>query len=316
MKIGVRLLILFAIFIGCKMPEQTGPILLQKHELESFASASAIEFYGDKLYVVGDDSRSLLVLDKDYNFIESVELFPGDTLRIPKKEKSDLEASTIVQYKDKPCLMVAGSSSKTTREVFFLFPLNDMLNYERLSATPFIDSLREQGLTRINLEGLAMVNDMLVFANRANMGHPHNHLIAAPSAFITQPDVLLPKLIKLKLGKDEDTVKGVSGLAYIKSLDLLLFTASIEMTANEVDDAGIGDSFLGYISGFSNRLTEEKLKPDALFNLSEYDERFNGEKIESVAVESFGENIIVHLVADNDDGTSTLFKVQFSNPVE
>jgi hypothetical protein len=296
------------------MPDQPELTLLLKHELKEFSSASSIEFYNDKLYVVGDDSRSLLVLDKDYNFVESVELFPGDSLRITKKEKSDLEASTIVQYKDKPYLMVAGSSSKSAREVFFMFPLDDMLNYERLSATPFVDSLREQGLQRINLEGLTMVNDMLVFANRANMGFPHNYLIAAPAAFISDPDQLFPKLIKLKLGKEEDSVKGVSGLAYIKSLDILLFTASIEMTANEVDDGGIGDSFLGYITDFSTRLNDEKLKPDVLFNLPQYDSQFDGEKIESVAVESVGKNIIVHLVADNDDGTSTLFKVEFNNP--
>jgi hypothetical protein len=58
------------------------------------------------------------------------------------------------------------------------------------------------------------------------------------------------------------------------------------------------------------------MKADTLFNLSTYDAGFSGEKIESVAVESVGKNIILHLVADNDDGTSTLFKVRLSNPVE
>lgn len=316
MKTGICLLIVSAIFFGCKMPDQPSLSLLLKHELKDFSSASAIEFYNDKLYVVGDDSRSLLVLDKDYRVIESIELFAGESHRISKKEKSDLEASTIVQYKNRPCLLVAGSSSTATREVFFVFPLDSMLNYERQSASAFCDSLRRQGLTNLNLEGLTIVDDVLVFANRANLGHPHNHLIAAPSAFISQPDQLLPKLISFAVDNDMDTVKGVSGLAYISSLDLLLFTASIEETASTYEDGAIGDSFLGYVTHFSSQLKKEKITANALFNLSDHDAAFNGEKIESVTVESAGKNIIVHLVADNDDGTSTLFKMQLANPAK
>lgn len=314
MKTGICLLILSGIFFGCKMPDQPALSLLLKHELKDFSSASAIEFYNEKLYVVGDDSRSLLVLDKDYRVIESLELFKGESHRIPKKEKSDLEASTIVQYKNKPYLFVAGSSSTETREVFFLFPLDGMLNYERLSASSFCDSLREQDLKNLNLEGLTIVDDILVFANRANLGHPHNHLIAASSAFIAQPDQLLPKLMLFMVDNDPDTVKGVSGLAYIKSLDMLVFTASIEATASTYEDGAIGDSFLGYVTNFSSQLKKEKITADTLFNLSYVDAAFNGEKIESVTVESAGKNIILHLVADNDDGTSTLFKVQLTNP--
>lgn len=316
MKKCICLLIISAIFFGCKMPDQPTLSLIKKHELNNFASASAIEFHNDKLYLVGDDSRSLLLLDKDYRIIESFELFKGESHRISKKEKSDLEASTIVQYKNKPYLMVTGSSSTATREVFFLFPLNDMLNYEKLSASPFCDSLRKQGLVNLNLEGLTTVSDNLIFANRANLGHPYNHLIIAPAAFIEQPEKVLPKIIEFKADKDADTVKGVSGLAYIKELDILLFTASIEETASTYEDGAIGDSFLGYVLNFSSKINSNTITADAVFNLPALDASFKLQKIESVTVESAGKNIMLHLVADNDDGTSTLFKVQLKNPVK
>lgn len=315
MKTGIFSLIFSAILFGCNMPEQPALTLLLKHELKDFSSASAIEFYNNRLYVAGDDSRHLLVLDKAYNTLESLELFKGTSHRIPKKEKSDLEASTIVPYKNKPHLFVAGSSSTETREVFFLFPLDSLMNYERLSASAFCDSLRNQGLINLNLEGLTTVNELLVFANRANLGHPHNQLIVLPAAFIAQSGQLHPAIIEFLTDRDTDTVKGVSGLAYIPSLDLLLFTASIEETASTYEDGAIGDSFLGYVKNFSARLNDRKITADAIFNLSQLDAVFSGEKIESVTVESVtGEEIILHLVADNDDGTSTLFKMKLVNP--
>lgn len=315
-KAGTFLLILIFIFIftNCNMPDQPALSLLQKRELQNFSSASAIEFYNDRLYVTGDDSRTMVVLDSSYGIMDTVELFPGSTLRIPKKEKSDLEASAIVHYQNKPHLLVAGSASKTEREVFFLFPLDDLKNYDTIPAHKFCDSLREKGLQIINIEGLATVNRMLVFANRANIGNPHNHLIAVEENVIHQQETNLPRIIQLNLEHEDDTIRGVSGLAYIPSIDLMLFTASVELTENAIDDGSIGDSFLGYITNFSAKMKSNSIKPDQLMNLSTIHKDFRGEKIESVCVESAEKEIILHLVADNDDGTSTLFKVSLANP--
>ena len=61
---------------------------------------------------------------------------------------------------------------------------------------------------------------------------------------------------------------------------------------------------------------EPALQPDELVNLAEMHTAFQNEKIESVAVESAGRDLILHLVADNDNGTSTLFKLSFPNPAK
>src|SRR5215212_6881198 len=99
-----RIIIIISIFlipIACKMEKGPGLSLITKTELLNFPSASSIEFHNDRLYVLGDDARNLAILDKNYKLLDTITLFPGDGLRIPKKIKADLEASTIIQHNNK-----------------------------------------------------------------------------------------------------------------------------------------------------------------------------------------------------------------------
>ncbi len=51
--------------------------------------------------------------------------------------------------------------------------------------------------------------------------------------------------------------------------------------------------------------------PDRLINLTKFLGKESPQKIESIAVEGETKKyIIIHLVADNDDGESILFKMQ------
>lgn len=305
---------LILIPIACKM-EKSQLTLITKTELLNFPSASSIEFHNGLLYVIGDDARHLAIIDNNYKLIDTVSLFPGDGLRIPKKIKTDLEASTIVKFNNRDTLLVAGSSSTPEREYLLLFPLEHMSSNERVSTKAFVDKLLELGLKQVNFEGLAAMNDMLVFGNRGNNDIQHNHFVIAPAANVSSLQNSTPLLVELDLGNDGG-FKGLSGLAYIESLDMLLFTASVEQTSNAYDDGDIGDSFLGYIRKFSSKIHEKIIQPDELLNLPATLSAFQNEKIESVAVESVGRNIILHLVADNDNGISTLFKLSFPNPAK
>ncbi|HYF30136.1 MAG TPA: hypothetical protein VD993_03355 [Chitinophagaceae bacterium] len=296
------------------MSNQPQLSLLLKKDLPGFSSASAIEMHDGWLYVIGDDSRYLVVLDKHYNIFDTVMLFPGEGLRIPKKEKSDLEASTIVEYNGKDHLLVAGSASTPEREVFFLFPLNKPRDYQAIPAQAFYQSVKQQGLHIINIEGLVNIRNKLLLANRANESQPQNHFITVQADFLYDTKLAAPVISTLKLPQAADAVIGVSGLAYVAEKDLLLFTASVELTDNAVDDGDIGNSYLGYISGFSMKMQQREVLADGLINLSELQAEFANEKIESVCVESAGDNLVLHLVADNDNGTSTLFKVSMPNP--
>lgn len=302
------------IFIGCNMPQQPQLSLLATKDLTGFSSASAIEFYKDRFYIIGDDSRYLLIADKEYNTIDTVLLFPGESLRIPKKEKADLEAAVIHEYNGKEYLIAIGSGSTPERENFYIFPLDDPRAFTFTNRQPFYHSMREYELPIINIEGLAIVNNKAVFANRANLAQPDNHLFICDPKFLFETSTAIGTTCKLELSKDDGFLKGVSGLSYLPEKDLLLFTASVEETASAVEDGAIGNSYLGYITGFAEKMRTRSVKPDQLFNLTALHAEFKNEKIESVCVESAGDNIIMHLVADNDNGTSTIFKISMPTP--
>ena len=308
-----KLLILF-IFIGCNMSDQPQLSLLTAKRLTNFSSASAIEFYKDRFYIIGDDSRYLLITDKEYNVMDTIVIFPGDSHRIPKKEKADLEAATIHEYNGKEYLIVAGSGSTPEREDFFIFPLNDPRNFEKRNRFYFYKGMKDFGIPIVNIEGLATVKNQLVFANRANLTQRDNFFFCSSPGFLYEDTAFTAHKMRVELPADDKFLKGISGLAYIPELDLLLFTASVEMTANAIDDGAIGDSYLGYINWFSKNMYKEEIKSDSLINLSSFHPKFKNEKVESICVESVGHEIILHLVADNDDGTSTLFKLSMPIP--
>lgn len=297
------------------MEKGSGLSLITKTELINFPSASAIEFHDDLIYVMGDDARNLAILDKNYKLVDTVELFPGEGLRIPKKIKADLEASTIVQHNGKDTLLIAGSASTPEREYLLLFPFDALKNFEKISTNAFAQKLQHSGLKQINFEALCLVKNMLVFGNRGNINDPQNHFVIVPAENLNALENAKAILIELNLGSDVP-FKGLSGMAYIPSSDLLLFTASTEHTGSSYEDGKIGHSYLGYIKRFSSKMHEAVLQPDELINLAEMHTDFRDEKIESVTVESAGRELILHLVADNDNGTSTLFKLSFPNPAK
>src|SRR6187402_3566118 len=80
--------------------------------LTDFPSGSSIAYHNDKFYLIGDDASHVLILDLNYSEIDSITLFNHPEKRIPKSEKADFEASTIVQVDNEPYLLVSGSASR------------------------------------------------------------------------------------------------------------------------------------------------------------------------------------------------------------
>ena len=70
--------------------------LLQFLLLANFPSGSSINYYENKLYLLGDDARIIIILDTHYNVVDSLRLFDYPEKRIPKSQKIDLESSAIV----------------------------------------------------------------------------------------------------------------------------------------------------------------------------------------------------------------------------
>ena len=278
--------------------------------LEDFPSGSSIEYFNNQLYLIGDDAKHLLILNKNYERVDSVMLFEGTDKRIAKAEKADFEASVIMGAGEAARMLIFGSASTPLRKKIAQFTINKAAEtLHIIDTSAFFDRLQDS-ISIINIEGAAVINELLVLANRANAGNPVNNLIITIAAMSNAPETTAFRLSTLALPTDKNVV-GVSGLTYIAEADILLFTASTEFTATAYSDGKIGDSYIGWIKNATARLTEGLIKPDGFINLAISNHAFLQEKIESVCLENFSKNIaILHLISDNDNGQSRLFKIK------
>jgi hypothetical protein len=287
--------------------------LLDFIELDNYPSGSGIEFYDDKVYIVGDDSRDLLVMGKKWNRPELVNLFDTTEKRIAKSAKSDLEAMTVLAVDKKPHLLIIGSGATDKRNKALLLNLKN--NATRwLDLTVFYNRIKAAGIAALNIEGIAEVYDYLVLVNRGNSTNPQNHLIITKSDFWKDQEKagLQTILVDFDGAAPAGVALGVSGLTYSDKHEDLFLTISTEDTPNTVDDGKIGKSYLAVIENLYRKIGREKgkIKINHLIDLPAADKQFDGYKIESVCIQSEKDHSIkMQLVADNDQGKTFLFKV-------
>lgn len=274
-----------------------------------YPSASAAEWYGGRLYVMGDDAPNLLLLHKKHNKPDSIAVFPHNGKRIHYTVKPDIEAAVRTRKDGLDYLLLIPSFSAAHRNKMAVVSLNGPQKAQVLtSAAP-----DPKGLKEVNIEGAAAIGDALIFSNRGNLSAPQNHLLLA--SFDTGKGIvnwrqplpfILPKTAHFA---------GVSGLCYVPEKDLLLFTASTEMTESAHADGAIGASYLGIVSNIKQQIIGGKIVADTLLLLTPALRSSIPQKIESVTVESIRRNrLILHLVADNDNGESSLFRLCLKLP--
>ncbi len=75
----------------------------------------------------------------------------------------------------------------------------------------------------------------------------------------------------------------------------------------------IEDSYIGWINNISSRALQKTITVDGMINLSKAHPEFKNQKIESICVEALDNDVMtLHLVSDNDNGESKLFKVRLT----
>lgn len=284
---------------------------IQIKKLDNYPSASSIEYYDGKLYLMGDDATKLLVLDTNLNIVDSISLLSYSANRIPKEIKPDFEASAL----NAEDLFLLGSGSLSPyRNLGIKYNLkakdNDSINLE-----PLFIKAKNLGIEQINIEGACFVSGKLLFANRGNKGYPHNHLIITDEKFLNN-DSFQVFIIPFAAQKDVASFKGISGLCYAKESDQLIMTVSTEDTKNSYEDGAIGKSYLWIIDNISTKINERALGSKRVIDLEYIDARFKGQKIESATVIKETDKLIyLVLVADNDNGSSTVFKMSITRAV-
>lgn len=283
--------------------------LLEFKELSDFPSGSGIEFFEEKLYVIGDDAKDILILDKNWKQLDAIPIFDGAELRIPKKIKADLEASAIFEINKIPRLLTLGSGSTLNRNRAVLVNLDDHKK-EEMDITGFYNRIKDK-LDHLNIESAAVVLGMLVMGNRANLSSPANSIIATDIDFWKHPEEAHWSKIEFRLPEVKGKVLGLSGMTYSHKNDWLICTMSTEHTKNAYEDGVIGDSYLAIVENASRKVSRKKMNVNELINLSEVDDAFKGYKLESCTITSEKDGRLkMHLVADNDGGKSFLFRVR------
>jgi hypothetical protein len=114
----------------------------------------------------------------------------------------------------------------------------------------------------------------------------------------------------LGFNTDSNSFQGVSGLEYSRRSDRLIITVSTEDTRNSLEDGAIGKSYLWIVRNISAKKSWKAINPDIVIDLENTDSRFKGHKIESVCLLKETEKFMyLLLVSDDDNGSSTLFKL-------
>lgn len=276
------------------------------------SGASSIEVYDGKIFIVGDDSPTLYVTDKSWKREESVVLMPEKKGRIPKMEKMDLEATTLIKNPDgSHSLLITGSASMPGREVVIVAPIDNLIDFTKYDCSLFFNRLRTLfGLSSINIEGMTNVeNKYLILACRGSQKHPQNYLFVVPINFYRKQISCFIKLVRLNLPKNI----GISGLSFWGN-NKAMFTATVEHSTDSIQDGEIGDSYFGWLNVWptANSVTDT-LSPAFIANLSKYSRAFCGEKVESVAIAETQQNrYLLHFVSDNDNGVSHIFEAELN----
>ncbi len=275
--------------------------------LPDYPSASGIEFYDGKLYVIGDDAKNILVLDSNLALTDSIPLYAYAQKKIPRAIKPDLEAMTVIPRK-RILLLGSGSVSPYRNMGWILDPATQKTDSIRLDT--FYQRLQVNDVKDLNIEGACLIPGQMLLSNRGNKTHPRNHLIFAHPFFWTNPLSSPLSVVRIGVQYDSSLFQGVSGLAYSVKSDQLILTVSTEDTKSSYEDGTIGKSYLWIVKSISSKKRWAAINPNRIIDLEETDPRFKGQKIESVCILKETRHFL-HLVlaADNDNGSSTLFKM-------
>ena len=273
-----------------------------------FPSASAILCSDKRLYVMGDDSRHMIVLDERYQKLDSVRVFGGTDERIPRNLKADIESAVVVGKK----ILLIGSGSSSARERSYLIrPRRKGWKVQKtLDNSTWLPDSGSTG-TAVNIEGAIVFEGKLICANRSMKGSSTNFLFVTPLRSVLHERPAKTTIQRFIVPDSIGQRAGVSDLCYIASDDLLLITLSSEDSSDPLEDGAIGISYIGWINGFSDAYKKGVLRLNGIADLTSIDPLFNNHKIEGLcARKDIDNSISLHLVSDNDDGKSSIFSVR------
>ena len=296
------------------------------HPFPDIPSASGMEIIGNRVYVIGDDSPWLYVLDlASLKQVGRIRLFESDDFgsgRIPKPLKPDLECLTLLDIAGGHHLAAFGSGSAPNRargyviripaasqEAAQVRPYSLQELYRALQAEPEL-----LGDEVLNLEAAAVTTDQVLLFQRAARTGP-NLLLAFNKvefwAYLTHSREALPayQAIPFQLPALEGSAAHFSG-AVVHDKQLF-FTASVENTTDAILDGEVMGSFIGWIDLAALQPDAGPLRPHTALVLNKKGEPYKG-KVESLVILNSRRphTFRAQAITDNDQGQSELLELE------
>ncbi len=281
--------------------------ILHWQNLEDIPSASGIVKFKDHFYVIGDDSPYLFCIDGNFNLVSKTLIYSSEKSQdgiIAKIDKPDFEAMEMISETE---MLVFGSGSKSPeRDVCVWVEIGeeaiDFKQYDISEFYAYLKSLNAMKGHELDIEGLAVHNDILFLLNRARnfiFSFPLKEFLEYCRGNSTFP---IPKTQYFDLPKIEGLQSGFSGATFLGNN--LLFTSSVEDSPNSYEDGEILGSFLGLLSYQNGEFSRDPYItkiPNPGFPL----------KVESIIVENVisDSEVQVIVVTDNDGEPSQILRL-------
>ena len=301
--------------------------ILNKTLYQDIPSASGMEIIGDKLYVIGDDSPFLYVLDvKTLKLVQTIQLFQSDSFgtgRIPKALKPDLECLTTLNFGGNTQLMAFGSGSASTRTKCYTVKLPDSAgasaevkeySLDKLYAAMQQDTALLTG-DLLNLEAAAVTPDnQLLLLQRSALNGPNAILQFNSQEFIshlTQNQAPLPAytIFPFNLPELAGFKARFSGAFTFENK--LFFTASVENTTDAILDGEVMGSFVGWLNISDLQVGANSLPLQTALITEPNGEPYKG-KVESLVIQEkeAADTYRGLAITDNDNGESELLQLR------
>jgi hypothetical protein len=318
MRSGKFLMIFATILVtACNSGEKMNASLKTRVTLHEIPSASGIEFLDGKYWLIGDNSPWLFELNDAFELGEKHPVFPMDNVEkngvIPKSRKHDYEAMTSLSWEGDSALFIFGSGSKTKRFQGVLVRIKNVIHptvaAQKFDLTDFYSTIREKAKLKeseLNIEAAAVLGDHLFLFNRGK-----NKLISIKVQHFIEYLSGRRETIKLKVKTIElpeiDGIRaGFSGATADEKFHRIVFTASVENTADWVADGEVLGSFIGVLNLLS---LKNHAEPKCV--LIKNKQEILRVKAESIALQESSENSFRCLVVtDSDGGNSELLKLK------
>ncbi len=317
-------------------------IIKNKIILNEIHSASAIELIDNQLFIIGDNSPFLFVLDLEGNVKNKVQIFDiKDTnvanneniIIIPKKEKPDFEASCVLNINQKKHLFVVGSGSSDKRNLAVLIDL-ETFEVKKISLknlyklfTKFISLSINAQNDELNIEGLCANHRAVYFFQRGNISGNNfifsifiddmiNYLFSEKQSInikkINKQKVALPSIEGIFSGFSGAYFADNQGNNWQNTIQQILWTSSVENTKNAIDDGKVLGSFVGTYN-IHNQQVENSIITEIINQKETIKEDIFTGKVEGICATYWADDLKQAIaVTDADGGCSEMLFIEIS----